>query len=316
MKQPKKFTLCLHPKRFSHKPNGKWAGAITESITGFPIETNIYELSDAIAKGQCYTTGTFNRGTRNLSNWVQSGVLAVDVDHGNYTCSQLVLLLNDLRVTPNLVQQTFSSAPEDLKWRIIFVLSDPCYDALQYSKTVKWLCGHLQGDSPVSDPSRLFYGSDKFPDLIDIDAALDLSQLDLPEQDPVVFINTNELEINPGCGVNTCKQAYFQCIKWMQKHRYRTVDIKDTLERDCWLIMQDPVGERGSGYEALWHCARKLAQCAAYSDEFIYLFIERGLNRHSEKWQHSNHLGSWEQVVSKGIQYGRRTLRSDLQYNY
>lgn len=310
------FKLSLHPAQFEQKPEDpKVIGRISRELGRFPVEVTLDELSIAIGRGQTYCIGTFHNGSRKIENFVQAQIVGLDIDRGNLTSQDILNRLSHCGVTPNLIGETFSSKPGDLKWRVLIGLSEALEDPSTYSQVTKYLIRAVGGDKATSDPSRLFFGSQTKPEAITLEPnstsqLVSRAQAFFKDNPLVSQPVVGDVEINPGSDTDRFEASRVQCFNWMFQNLERgDRELVMLIDKDCMLAMSNPVEVYGSGYATLWNVSRKLAQCSAFSSEYIYLFISHWVEECFDEWVGCKHLDRVDEIVSNGVEFGRDTLR-------
>lgn len=313
-----RFKVSLHPTQFREKPKDpKAIGKVSKELGGFPVEVTLDELATAIGRGQTYSVGTFTNGYRKIENLQQVQLVGLDIDKGNLSRDNITNRLTHCGVTPNLLGPTFSSTEQDKKWRVIICLSEALQDPLTYSQVTKYLIRVLGGDKATTDACRLFFGSNIEPEVLSyvlndtlglVERAKALASL-LPSQsvEEVRDININPGNTDFGLGFNIARG---DCFRWMFKNLPASErELAMMIDKDCLVAMSDPVTAYGSGYSTLWNVARKLAQCSAFSDAYIVLFLAEFINKYEDEWTDCQHLDRIDEIADNAIEFGRNTLR-------
>lgn len=110
-----------------------------------------------IAKGHSFTARL--SGYRKSANFVESSTLALDYDKGN---PSLADLLADpfIATHATFVYSTLSYAPDDRRWRVIFVMAEPITNGRAWREAqTALLCRFSHTDQSIKDACRFLYGS-------------------------------------------------------------------------------------------------------------------------------------------------------------
>ncbi|KWX74832.1 hypothetical protein [Paenibacillus jilunlii] len=175
--------LMLDTEKFTAKPTKDQAGKIVNRITQHQASVTLELLAQAITEGRTHTPatfqppyGTYGAARKNNECWSSQQIFELDFDEG-LSVQQFMLLCNEYSIQPSIVYHTFSSSPEQEKFRVIFTLEQPVTD-YRTRGVIQIALMRLfpQCDSVCSDAARHFYGG---PDIVvfNNEARLDIQTL-------------------------------------------------------------------------------------------------------------------------------------------
>lgn len=126
-------------------------------------EISVDNFIHHVVSGKAWAVGTYTDNHRTKNNFVQSKVLALDLDKNGATiaeCLENAVIL----AYAALLHPSASSTPEHPKTRIVFVLETPITGREQH-ELASLACLHrfrdLQPDTACKDAARFYYGSDR-----------------------------------------------------------------------------------------------------------------------------------------------------------
>jgi hypothetical protein len=123
------------------------------------VDLTLDQLAQEVNAGHAFSTQ--HKGRRKQENFIAGGYIALDFDRNDPT--DLDEILSDPLVSSyyGLFYHTFSSTPQAPKFRIVFELENPIYDADYYREVVTAFIWKFaaNADETCKDPCRLFYGS-------------------------------------------------------------------------------------------------------------------------------------------------------------
>jgi hypothetical protein len=202
-------------------------------------ELSLDQLAKEVNAGHAFSTQ--HKGRRQQTNFIASGYIALDFDRNNP--EDIDEIFNDQVVSSyyGLFYHTYSSTSEAPKFRIVFELENPIYDADYYREVVTAFIWKFaaNADETCKDPCRLFYGS--------------------KDSQPVFTTN-----ILPMVVVARVKKAHQQYLEQEKRDREaadyerrklmtpaggnsekgKKAFLEKVLERHCERIRQAPKGER------------------------------------------------------------------------
>jgi len=173
--------------------DGYTRSAYANSFINTELTTS--ELVQHIRNGYAFSMSTFTENKRQRGNFIQSQLLALDLDEANMSVSD-ILEHEHVNAYAFFVGETASSTPEHRKARVLFKLDTPVtevekWQALQ--RAVLHTFADFEPDEACKDVARLFYGSDNGDHVARVDRTLPLDvvsawldELDSvePEQQP------------------------------------------------------------------------------------------------------------------------------------
>lgn len=135
-------------------------------------------LVDHITTGGAIALGSFENNRRKKSAFVQSQLLALDLDDDVSVDDALDNAI--IRQYAFLVHPSASSRADHRKTRVLFILDTPVTDGGRYEAMLRGIiqtCDDLKPDHATTDRSRFFYGSNNTTDriYINLDATLPLT---------------------------------------------------------------------------------------------------------------------------------------------
>lgn len=143
--------------------------------TGFKnVDITVQQFAESINRG--YPFSSQNSGRRKDVNFLCSGVIAVDLDHG-WTLEE-ILALPFVQSYAAIVYTTVSHTPQAHRLRVIFELEHEISDPLEMRCAIKGAINYFNGDKACSSVCQMFYGS-KGCDPIVIGKILPKEQLDM-----------------------------------------------------------------------------------------------------------------------------------------
>ena len=148
----KRFACSINKKLINKHVKGdpKWFsdGFVERDLTAI-------QLRDEVLKGHAFSY-VFS-GSRKTANFVQTGILAVDVDGARL----LDEALDDPFVRQNalFVYTTASHTLHEHRYRIVFGLEDPLTEVEDVTNVSLALAAQLAGDFSTVDGARIFFGS-------------------------------------------------------------------------------------------------------------------------------------------------------------
>lgn len=150
-----KIMLCPYPQR--KKPDGNTVGYIQNRFESFTtdLETLKYHLELG-----CTFKPAFLIGSKS-DDWISQQMFAMDFDSG-ITIDDAIKKCREHGLIPNAYYESFSSSPELIKFRLLFVLSKPITD-FDYAEKCRYALMEIFKGCDVSckDATRMFFGTDK-----------------------------------------------------------------------------------------------------------------------------------------------------------
>jgi P4 family phage/plasmid primase-like protien len=117
------------------------------------------QLASEINQGYAFTT--HHEGRRRQENFKAGGYVALDIDRGSQAEMEEILADPLVSKYHGIFYHTYNSRPEQPRFRLVFELEHPVYDADYYRQinlAFIWKFG-ANADENCKDPCRLFYGS-------------------------------------------------------------------------------------------------------------------------------------------------------------
>lgn len=161
--------MMIHGRKYSKKPTDipilKNQTSSPENLSDLTVE----ELANELLQGRTVIPCEMEGGSSS-ENWRSQQVFMYDIDNKEepfVTVDETLELCSKAGVTPAFIYETFSSSPERLKMRVVFVGSRVVSDQTERQKIFNYFAGVLsiQGrtlvDTQCQDAGRLFFGTDK-----------------------------------------------------------------------------------------------------------------------------------------------------------
>lgn len=120
------------------------------------------QLVEHITSGKAFTLGYYRGSTRRKDTFISSQLMGLDFDKD----VSIAQCMNDDFIGKNafFIYATPSSTPEHPKTRVLFLLGQPIYNAIQWERLQRaliWQYEFLDPDPSCKDAARLFFGSTK-----------------------------------------------------------------------------------------------------------------------------------------------------------
>lgn len=156
---PLHCTIHLDFENQANKPNELKVKQITNRITQDTVEVNPEQLAMLISApySRTWMPGIIN-GRRKNENWVRQEVFAVDIDQG-LSLDSALKRLHGFQLDCTFAYSTFSSSPENTKYRMVFFIENEISTIEEY-ETVKQSFMYLfpEMDRHCTAPSSMFHG--------------------------------------------------------------------------------------------------------------------------------------------------------------
>ncbi|WP_422406934.1 MULTISPECIES: hypothetical protein [Gammaproteobacteria] len=152
------YQAYIHNKAYSSKPTD--FGYISKDITNHLGEFTLEEIAGLLTKGHTILPAVMN-GERKKANFKSQQILMLDFDNKETNPAAMFQILGREFTTKHaaFTYQSFSSTPEQPKFRLVFVLDKPLTSAEQVEAMYIELFKHYpEADIACKDASRLFFG--------------------------------------------------------------------------------------------------------------------------------------------------------------
>ena len=296
--------LTIHPAKFTSKPIGKEVGSISNGIAQYKCTIGSKQFLKALENGQTWSALFANK--RNIDNWLGQQLFAADIDKDNKSLAELEALCELHCVEPFVIHESFSSSKAYRKWRVIFKTSELIDDICLATGIQRKLSELFGGDSAVTDVARLFYGTNKPIAYFDEDAVLDIDELGELELLQHNYKQSGSMKVVEPVTEDFISDQFDVFTILNRQDPGRLSLIKTRLEEAHYCITN--IGE-GSGYQSVWHSARRLAQLkeliAPYIEYFVADCVHNCKDYEQGVWQHRPKL---DKIIAQGIMYGRNRL--------
>lgn len=154
----KVIEIMLDPKGYKQKPGRGDAEAIRQRLTRTTVTDG--ELIEAIRNGQTWMPAAMEGGTKR-ENFHSQQVLALDFDNDDAILDPVEAWQRayDMDLEPFCLYFTFSATLDRPRYRMVWILDQPIYDA---EKIRDYYSGLLElfpeADKACKDVARMFYG--------------------------------------------------------------------------------------------------------------------------------------------------------------
>lgn len=174
-----RFTLQTDSVSYKHKPTPKDISAIKPRLAGSePVSLTLSEFEKRVLKGVTYTPAVLDGGFK-AENWKYQQIFCIDIDNEDKNTpkakkgekaekkqspipldlSEVLRRCESFNILPALVYETFSSTPQWLKFRIVFVSSEIIADGEKRDHIQLGLQEIFpECDSTCKNRDRLFFG--------------------------------------------------------------------------------------------------------------------------------------------------------------
>lgn len=294
----KQLALSLHYRQFKAKPTSKEAALIATQIANSSVELCPAELADAISNGQ--TWSALFKGKRCSANWHGQQVFAADLDDGEQNESSVLRICDNNCIEPLIIHHSFSSKPEHVKLRVIFVTDTIITDPYEALATQRALANMFGGDTAVCDIARIYYGGrTDCIEYFDSCAELCLTELEL-EQAIATYTKANSIE--PEAVETGDQMEYLMRLRRTNAGRFKLVLAVITEQKHRIQTVAD-----GSGYESVFKATTRLARFRELFADHIRQSVTDWIDECEEYngWQHRNALPT---ILDKAILFGRQHL--------
>ncbi len=152
----KMVKVHLMDKKYTEKPEGKY-GFISNVITKRITEIDIDALAEETSSGRAFTPAVFHGG-RNVENFVQEQVFALDFD-GGITVEGFLSRAEKRQALPAFVYATYSHSEEMPRFRAVFV-HDCLIEDRQAASIVLGMLHQIfpEADKNCMEVSRIYLG--------------------------------------------------------------------------------------------------------------------------------------------------------------
>lgn len=176
----KTVKVHLMDRKYTTKPEGKY-GFISNHITKMKTEIDIDTLAEEVSSGRAFTPAIFHGG-RNLENFVQEQVFALDFDTG-ITVEEFLSRAKRYQISPAFVYATYSHSEEKPRFRAVFV-HDCLIEDRQAASIVLGMLHQIfpEADKNCAEVSRIYLGGKELL-CKNIDAEIDIKDLSVSMQE-------------------------------------------------------------------------------------------------------------------------------------
>lgn len=173
------ITLQTDSVSYKHKPNHNDISAIKPRLSASkPVNLTLKELEQRILSGITYTPAILKGGSK-AENWQYQQVFCIDIDNEDKNASkpkkgekavkkqsktpldvsEVLKRCESWNITPALIYETFSSTPDWLKFRIVFISNQIITDGVKRDLIQLGLQEIFpECDSTCKNRDRLFFG--------------------------------------------------------------------------------------------------------------------------------------------------------------
>lgn len=166
------FTLQTDSVSYKHKPKNNVSEIKPRIASSAAVSITLDELERRILSGISYTPGVLSGGSK-AENWTCQQIFCIDIDNEDKTApkgekrqsenpldvAEVLKRCESWNISPALIYETFSSKPEWLKFRIVFVGSGVITDGEKRDLIQLGLQEIFpECDSSCKNRDRLFFG--------------------------------------------------------------------------------------------------------------------------------------------------------------
>ncbi len=122
----------------------------------------IEELFHYIGKGYTFVPAITVGGAKN-ENWREQQLICIDVDNDTEKVilpEEAIRMFENKNISVLGYYHTFSSTKEKPRYRLLFLLPEPCTEWNKVEFIIKTLIDFINGDQSCKNSARLFYGTD------------------------------------------------------------------------------------------------------------------------------------------------------------
>lgn len=158
MKNKHEIVVHLDGQRFTKKPSNEIIGKISNRITKNLVRMSLKDFSYCVGeKGQAFTRALF-RGKRSADFFEEQVLFAVDIDEG-LSYQEFMERSKSYHILPFLVYNTFSSTPEQEKFRAVYLMETVVEKKkLAELFNVMLIKVFPESDKSCKDVARMFFG--------------------------------------------------------------------------------------------------------------------------------------------------------------
>ena len=168
------IALQIDTVSYTKKPKGAEIAAIkTRLCSSAPQTVTLQQLADKIVKGHSFTPAILAGGAK-AENWKSQQLFCLDIDNEDksisgkhdkqrasdpLTVEQVIERCYSWNLRPTLIYETFSSAPEWQKFRIVFISESTITDKQQAGRIQQGIMELFpECDKACKNADRLFFG--------------------------------------------------------------------------------------------------------------------------------------------------------------
>lgn len=166
------FTLQTDSVSYKHKPKNNVSEIKPRIASSAAVSITLDELERRILSGISYTPGVLSGGSK-AENWTCQQIFCIDIDNEDKTApkgekrqsenpldvAEVLKRCESWNISPALIYETFSSKPEWLKFRIVFIGSEVITDGEKRDLIQLGLQEIFpECDSSCKNRDRLFFG--------------------------------------------------------------------------------------------------------------------------------------------------------------
>jgi hypothetical protein len=281
------------------KPNEAQVKVISSTIAKTVVDLSVTDLADKIENGHTWSA-VFRDGARNADNWLEQSLFAADLDGSNMDLKQVVSICQRECIDPCIVHESFSSTPDNRKWRVIFQVDKPIVCPITAKRIQAKIQMIFGSDPSVVDIARIYYGTNKKCAIIDPEVYLDLDELE-----PLPNLIDNRLSgMSEEGEADYTEEIQSEVLGALSRANPGKFDLLVAILSEQKKRIQEV--EEGSGYQSVFKAAVKLGKFKELYRQAILETIADWVDTCEaySGWQHRNRLS---EIVNKGIDYGRKT---------
>jgi hypothetical protein len=318
----KKFLVSIDHEEFDHKPStilqykdlvDKFGNPRSEvSVIGARLGSEvdnltITKLARYISRGRTWSPFVFkvcpdwNRRRRLEGLFESCQVMALDFDSGE-RLDEILEKSNSLGLEISMVHTSFSSSPELLKHRAIFVLEESIEDFTQTKKISVGLSRAFDSDPACVDTARLYFGSTANSIVyIDKEATNSISVLEqlAKKMNADQYLSKNKTsQTKPDETVWGSKDVQHEIFSKMPKNKL------DSLKRKIKGILMEienyTPSKNSSRYNCVWKNTSRIARMPEVTGFMTHTWVLRAIQSNSvfDGWDHDPH-----RVINSAIEW-------------
>lgn len=276
-----KITISLDQKKFKAKPEPIDAGLISTSIGSNQKGLSFEEFVDILNNGQTWCPGTFKDG-RKAIKWTGQSAFVADLDDKNYSLYTIMEMAKDFDLPMAIVHSTFSSQPDNQKWRIVYISDKVITDGPSALAILRKIQQFWNSDKCTIDLARLLYSSNN---------GVAYSK--------EVYFKSDDIEYDKYLSSNSGQPMANTMAKDLPEESKVKNKKYKFLQSAC---IRDISKNPGARYQILWSNVRKLSQSGLFSEADIKKTVEYGIYKSGGRYD--NYDKDIYEIVATAMAWG------------